>query len=387
MESLASLLDTAFNNDTFRRLILSRSLQASQGSQHKVTVRSIELRGQRMYQWAARIGAQETHENLTADQLRQRANTVFGTAFGDARLFTSEADITLRQHPGGRLKVKRTAASTASEPAAQHNREKQYIIKANKRCDFLVEIGVMLPEGKVRPAMYHKFRQINRYLEFVDDVLPHLPAEGTLNIVDFGCGKSYLTFALHYLLTRLRHRSVSIVGLDLKEDVIADCSRIARKLNCEGLRFEIGRIDSFQPTDHVHLAVSLHACDTATDDALAAAIRWQADAILAVPCCQHELNSSLTRDLLPGITEYGILRERFASLATDALRARLLDTRGYRTQILEFIDLEHTPKNLLLRAIRRKTADESGDAYRQAAYDRLKSDLSLDNWHLDTILS
>ena len=391
MDSLVSLLAQSLNGNTFQRLILSQPLQATKGNAAKVTVRPIEISGETAYQWSARVGPQETHENLSADQLRLRAKSLFGETFGDAHLFTSEADYTLRKKPRGPLRVKRAPSSLAPQPVADHNREKNYLIPVGKPCPFLTEVGVMLPDGKVRPAMYHKFRQINRYLEFVDDILQYLPAEGTLNVVDFGCGKSYLTFALHYLLTTIRNRKVSIVGLDLKEDVIVDCSQIAKKLRCEGLRFEVGRIESFQPasfepTGAVHLTVSLHACDTATDDALAAAIRWQSDAILAVPCCQHELNGSLNRDLLPGITGFGILRDRFASLATDALRAKLLEVRGYKTQILEFIDLEHTPKNLLLRAIRRKTPDPDGDAYRHAALAKLKSDLMLDTWRLEQAL-
>jgi len=249
-----------------------------------------------------------------------------------------------------------------------------------------MEIGVMLPDGQIRSAMYHKFRQINRYLEFVNDILPNLPAEGALNVVDFGCGKSYLTFALHHLLTRIHHREVSIVGLDIKDEVIADCNRIAQVLGCAGLRFEVGRIESFCPSGHVHLAVSLHACDTATDEALAGAIRWNCEVILAVPCCQHELNDTLDKNILSGLTEYGILRERFASMATDALRAKFLEWKGYRTQILEFIDLEHTPKNLLLRAIRRSGAMDD-DESRRTAYEHLKKDLGLASWHLENVMS
>lgn len=390
MESLISLLAQSLNGNTFQRLVLSQPLQ-TKGNSSKVTVRPIDLNGVISYQWTARIGPKETHENLTSEQFRQRAKTVFGSAFGDAHLFTSEADVTLRKKPGGPLKVKRGPSSLAPQPVEGHNREKEYLIPVGKPCPFLVEVGIMLPDGKVRPTMYHKFRQINRYLEFVNDILQYLPAEGTLNVVDFGCGKSYLTFALHHLLTKIRNRTVSIVGLDVKVEVIEDCSQIAKRLGCEGLRFEVGRIESFHPTcfdpaGAVHLTVSLHACDTATDDALAAAIRWQSDAILAVPCCQHELNQKLSRDLLPGLTGYGIMRDRFASLATDALRARLLEVRGYKTQVLEFIDLEHTPKNLLLRAVRRKVPDHDGEAYRLGAFEKLKADLSLDTWHLEQAL-
>jgi hypothetical protein len=219
----------------------------------------------------------------------------------------------------------------------------------------------------------------------VEDILGDLPKTGPIRVVDFGCGKSYLTFALHYLLTAIHKRQASITGLDVKQDVIENCSRIATKLNCAGLDFQVGRIEQFVPSCHVHLAVSLHACDTATDDALAVALRWNSEVILAVPCCQHEVCQRLGRQSLPGLTEYGILKERFASLATDALRAQFLELHGYRTQLLEFIETEHTAKNVLLRAVRRNDADNSEISARRDAYEQLKRVLGLDNWHLESV--
>jgi SAM-dependent methyltransferase len=382
MSSLAESLTAALNDDTFLRLTLSQPLQSTTGGSPKVTVRPILVRDGTLYQWTSRTGSQEHHENLSRQELEQRIAKVFGVTFGDAHLFTTAEDLSFKRHRSGQIRFKKSKPTLKATADLSHNREKQYLIPAGVPCPFLIEIGVMLPGGQIRSAMYHKFRQINRYLEFVNDLLPHVPAEGTLNVVDFGCGKSYLTFALHHLLTRVHRRDVSIVGLDLKQDVIADCNRIAKILGCSGLSFEVGRIESFQPAGHVHLTVSLHACDTATDDALAGAIRWQSEAILAVPCCQHELNSLLNPQVLPGITEYGIFRERFAAMATDALRARLLDVHGYRTQVLEFIELEHTPKNVLLRAVRRGASSSDTEARKQH-YDRLKNDLEIKSWHME----
>lgn len=251
-----------------------------------------------------------------------------------------------------------------------HNRRKQYLIPEDVPCPFLIEIGVMNREGRVLAAKYHKFRQINRFLELVDDVLPHLPADRELQIVDFGSGKSYLTFALHHLLTAIRSRQVQVIGVDRKADVIRDCARIADQLNCQGLSFKHGDIAQFGSIGQVDLMVSLHACDTATDAAIAQAVHWQTPVILAVPCCQHELAASLqVAPALAAIETHGILKERLAALATDALRANLLDLCGYQTQVVEFIDLEHTPKNLLIRAIRRNPAvartAASLESYRQ----------------------
>ena len=386
-ESLTSLLAGSLRERTFLRLVLSQPLSKSDGAVTKASARLVEVSGETKYQWVVRKHSKEIHKNLTADELVVQARTEFGSNFGDAHLFTTEADLTIRWNYGKPQRIKRKPPTQRPTEGADHNRQKQYLIPAGIPCAFLIEIGVMLPSGQVRPSMYHKFRQINRYLEFVEDVLPQLPAKGTIHVVDFGCGKSYLTFALHHLLTKIHSRQVNIVGLDVKADVIEDCNRIATALSCEGLRFEVGRIEKFTPESHIHLAVSLHACDTATDDALAAALRWKSEVILAVPCCQHEVCQVLERTTLPGFTTHGILKERFASLATDALRAQFLDLHGYRTQVLEFIETEHTPKNLLLRAVRRSDPSTTDLETRQETYNQFKQLLGLETWHLERVAS
>jgi SAM-dependent methyltransferase len=263
-----------------------------------------------------------------------------------------------------------------SRPVARrgHDRRKQYLLDEGTLVPFLVELGVMTPEGGVRKSRYDKFRQVNRFLELVDDVVPSLRSEGTLRVVDFGCGKSYLTFAIHHLLTELRGRRVEIVGLDLKEDVIATCSSFAERSRAAGLHFERGDIASYDAGDDVDLVVSLHACDTATDEALAQAVRWHADAILAAPCCQKEAYRQLESRLLAPLLRHGLAKERFASLVTDTLRAQLLELAGYRTQLVEFVPLEHTAKNVLIRAV--KGARASADVRR--AYEDLRDSLGLD---------
>ncbi len=262
----------------------------------------------------------------------------------------------------------RRSRPTKTAVAAEHNRSKSYLLPENVPCPFLIEIGVMTPAGKVRASKYAKFRQINRFLELVNDVADHLPTSGELRIVDFGCGKSYLTFALHHLLTRIRQRQVNILGLDRNSDIVAECARLSKKLDCRGLDFRVGEIAGQTIEGAVDLAVSLHACDTATDDALAQAVGWQAAVILAVPCCQHELARTIRLTDLAPLDRHGVLHEQFASLATDALRAQALEACGYKTQVIEFIDLEHTAKNLLIRAVRqpdRVRAEKAAIAYSQ----------------------
>ena len=216
---------------------------------------------------------------------------------------------------------------------------------------FLLDLGVQTKEGQIVRARYDKFRQINRFLEFIEDVLPRLDKSRENTIIDFGCGKSYLTFAMYYYLKELRGYPVRIIGLDLKTDVIEKCSRLAEQYGYEKLKFYPGDIASYEGVTKADMVVTLHACDVATDFALEKAVRWGAKVILSVPCCQHELNGQIENGLLAPLLSYGVIKERTAALYTDALRAQILEHMGYRVQILEFIDMEHTPKNLLIRAV------------------------------------
>ena len=374
------LLRESLSRDACWGVVLSQPCRVDAGP-NKLTVRPIELSGERRYQLAERREKQEFHLNLTAAELQARITAEFGERFEQADLFAPDADHSARVIRNGVVRVTRRKPSKAAPPLT-HDRRKQYLIPEGRPCPFLAEIGVMTPAGQVKAAKQAKFRQVNRFLEFVDDVLPELPPTGVLRVIDFGCGKSYLTFALHYLLTELRGREVEIIGLDLKSEVVCDCQRIAEKLGCRGLRFEVGDIAGYAAAGSVDMSVSLHACDTATDAAIAQAVRWQAKVILAVPCCQHEVFGLLTEDSLPGLLQHGILKERFAALATDALRAALLEVAGYRTQVIEFIDLEHTPKNLLLRAIR----TERPVAEAAERYEQLKKQLRLRDFSLERLL-
>ena len=256
-----------------------------------------------------------------------------------------------------------------------NDRKKNYFIAEGMHVPFLIALGVMTSNGKIVKSKYDKFRQVNRFLEFIDDVLPSLQNR-PLRIVDFGCGKSYLTFAVQYFLSELQHIDAEIIGLDLKESVVNDCNRLARQLCCTNLHFQTGDIANYRSEVPPDMVISLHACDTATDYALSYAVQSGAKVILSVPCCQHELNVQLSKYKNSGIAfapfmRYGLLQERFAALATDALRAEILEQSGYSTQVLEFIDMEHTAKNILLRAVRRVQPDLQAKVSAKARADAL----------------
>lgn len=359
----------------------------------KVIVRPVDLKSGRHLQFTSSEPQRETHRNLLPAEAAAEVERLISGRFRRGHLFTADFDFTVKVKASGKVRAHEYPPSRQQVASTSHNRQKKYLIPDGTPCAFLEEIGVMTADGTIRKRKFDKFRQINRYLEFVEDVYESFPKTGPIRVIDFGCGKSYLTFALHHLLCRIHGRKVDIVGLDLKRDVVEHCNDIARKLNCDGLRFESGDMAGYAPLESVDLSVSLHACDTATDVALARAIEWNAKVIFAVPCCHHEVASKLNTDVLAPIMRRGILKERFAELLTDALRADLLEASGYRTQVLEFISLEHTPKNILIRAIRNPSAKNNppaNDSHPHETSDSVSTArqlLSLEPFHLETLLS
>ncbi|MCI9614832.1 MAG: methyltransferase [Dorea sp.] len=266
----------------------------------------------------------------------------------------------------GKVTVKKKARQTdCREVDRSHDRKKNYILKEGIPVPFLQDLGVMTEEGKVVRSRSDKFRQINRFLEFIEDILPELDRDRELTILDFGCGKSYLTFAVYYYLHELKQYDIRVIGLDLKKEVIRNCNELSRKYGYEKLTFLEGNIADYEGCTRVDMVVTLHACDTATDYALSKAVGWGAKVILSVPCCQHELNGQIDCEVLGPVLGYGLIRERMAALITDALRAQYLEREGYDTQILEFIDMEHTPKNILIRAVRSGKRRENQEALRR----------------------
>lgn len=360
-------------NETLLKITVSNPRKAE--DVRKYSIRPVIIRNQLVFQIESHTKTQVFHENLDKSRTIEKLKEIL-PLYKQVQMQTEKEEVTALINKKGRASIKvstkkpappkimpgsgRVAVDSRETDKKRvsdvsrllHNRPKHYILEEGKPVPFLQDLGVMTAEGKIVRTRYDKFRQINRFLEFIEDVLPYLDRHREITILDFGCGKSYLTFAVYYYLRELKGYDVRIIGLDLKKDVIKKCSRLAEKYGYEKLNFYEGSIEEFEGVSHVDMVITLHACDTATDYALYKAVRWGADVILSVPCCQHELNKQISGDRLRPITDYGILKERFAAMATDAIRGGLLEGMGYETQILEFIAMEHTPKNLLIRAIK-----------------------------------
>ena len=302
---------------------------------------------------------QAFHENIPSEDLLQALENTIQDHYLQVNAFSLEREHCILLSKKGTCTYRETVMPAESRAAAvreEHNRKKQYILEEGKPIAPLVDMGVFTREGKVVRSMYDKFRQINRFLEILEDELANWKGD-SIHVIDFGCGKSYLTFIVYYYLTEIRGIRAEIIGLDLKADVIGKCSRAAQNYGYDGLHFEKEDINGYKTPFDVDLVMTLHACDTATDYALYNAVQWKAKLIFSVPCCQHELNGQMEPGTLPILSRYGILKERFCALATDAIRGNLLEYCGYRTQLMEFIDMAHTPKNILIRAVRRPVSN------------------------------
>jgi SAM-dependent methyltransferase len=358
VESLKALIEQLINDRTLIMATLSQVRNKGETCT-KVQIKPVELKGKLHYQFASYIGTKVEHRNVPAELAAEDMTLLFSESYRQGLLCTVEADYQVLISKKFKVSILTKSPSKKEEPDLAHNRRKRYVLEDGEPVPFLVELGIMNREGKVLAKRYDKFRQINRFLEMVEDVLADLPTGRPLTIVDFGCGKSYLTFALYHYLTVRKKRELNIIGLDLKADVIEHCNELAAKIGYDHLKFLVGDIAEYDELDQVDMVITLHACDTATDAALEKAVRWGASVILSVPCCQHELFAQIENEVMSPMLSHGILKERFSALATDAIRAKLLDMMGYSSQLLEFIDLENTPKNILIRAVKSSGDDNS----------------------------
>ena len=344
---LQQILETLWNAELYK-IILSNPAKKSEAAYQKMVCNRLD-KG-----WQAEKYTQKQvfHENLSEEEMKDFLEEKLGGVYRQCNAWDREREHSIRISKGGKVTCQKKKSAQAPKEKTGHNRKKNYILKEGTVIPPLVDMGIFTVEGKIVRSMYDKYKQINRFVEIIDDEIDCLPKDQTITVIDFGCGKSYLTFILYYYLVELRKLDVRIIGLDLKADVIRNCNLAARKYGYDRLHFELGDINGYDCPYPVDMVISLHACDTATDYALYNAVRWKAKLIFSVPCCQHELNSQMKTDELSILTRYGIIQERTAALMTDAIRGNLLTVSGYKTQLLEFVDLSHTPKNILIRAVR-----------------------------------
>ncbi len=356
--NIQELLDICIDEKLIDMTISARRLKDDEKAQ-RVKIRPVIIRDNVEFQVSEFVGKKVLHTNYNSTEVKKRIEKYMSEEFKQAQITKTDAAATILSSKSGTCTCKyKRAKEVKVQRELSHNRTKRYIIQEGKPVGFMIDLGVMTKEGKIVRTRYDKFRQINRFLEFIEDILPRLDKTKEQTIIDFGCGKSYLTFAMYYYLKELKGYNIRIIGLDLKEDVIEHCNELRTKYGYDRLDFYVGDIATYKDVESVDMVVTLHACDTATDYALAKAVKWGAGVILSVPCCQHEANKTIANDMLSPVMDYGILKERMAAIATDAIRANMLKANGYDTQILEFIDMEHTPKNLLIRAVKTGNVDK-----------------------------
>lgn len=335
----------------------------------KINVRPVLINSKVMYQAEYHYSNKVTHYNFEKNEFVDFVISEVKNNFKQVNIFTTENDIQILANKIEKAKIN-TKPPTQKAKDINHNKNKNYLIPDNTPCDFLIKLGVMDENDKVYQKHYSKFRQINRYLEIVSDCLPYLNKD-KIKIIDFGCDKSYLTFALYYYFKKQLGIPVDITGLDLKENVIELCNNIARELNYEGLDFKLGDIADYKDTQ-CDMVVTLHACDTATDYALINAVSWNTKIILSVPCCQHELFKQIDNPVENSMFKHGIIKDKFTELLTDGLRGLKLESKGYDVSMIEFTSLEHTSKNILIKAVLDEKASEQSKKNALNQYEALK---------------
>lgn len=375
---ITQLLDICIS-DKLIDMVISGQKNKSEDKAVKVRIRPVILKNEIEYQVSEFVGRKVLHSNHSAADVKKKIIDYMTEDFKQAQINMTDAAATILSSKSKTLTCKyKKAGQLKVQRDLSHNRTKKYIIQEGKPVAFMIDLGVRGQDGKIIRTRYDKFRQINRFLEYIEDILPKLDKERELTIIDFGCGKSYLTFAMYYYFKELKGYNIRIIGLDLKADVIEHCNELRTRYGYDKLDFYVGDIATYKDVDKVDMVVTLHACDIATDYALAKAVKWGAEVILSVPCCQHEANRTIKSDILSPVMDYGILKERMAAIVTDAARAKLLTANGYDTQILEFIDMEHTPKNLLIRAVKGGKEDISAREKTKDMLEALNLELTID---------
>ena len=347
MEDLKKAIDEIIK-DGIIKLIISNKINKN-AEYNKIIFIFKENNNKKYYQIEKYTDKQVFHENIDVDILVEKVLEYVPSSYKQISAWSNTTTFELKISKKGKFLLSKKKSDNVKLVNKDHNKEKNYILKEGMIIEPLIDLGIFTKEGKVVNSKYDKYKQINRFVEIIDDEIKKNDFKD-LTILDFGCGKSYLTFVLYYYFVEIKKINVKMIGLDLKADVIKKCNDIAKRYHYENLHFELGDINGFKYNNKVDMVITLHACDTATDYALYNAIKWNTKMIFSVPCCQHEFNQQMKTESLAILTRYGIVQERIAALMTDSVRANLLESLGYKTQLLEFIDIAHSPKNILIRA-------------------------------------
>lgn len=355
MEELKRTLEEVFKNEIIK-IVISNKVKKDE-KYNKIAINLKENNKNKFYQIEKFTDKQVFHENIKINEISDKVSELIFGNYKQMTAWSNNEIFDLKISKKGKIFLGKKKNDNSKIVAKGHNKEKNYILKEGMIIEPLIDLGVFTKEGKVVNSKYDKYKQINRFIEIIDDEIKKNNYK-ELTILDFGCGKSYLTFVLYYYFVKIKNINVKMIGLDLKEDVIKKCNDIAKRYNYENLHFELGDINGFKYNNKVDMVITLHACDTATDYALYNAIKWNSKMIFSVPCCQHEFNSQMKANELSVLTKYGIVQERVAALMTDSVRANLLECMGYKTQLLEFIDIAHSPKNILIRASKNNISKE-----------------------------
>lgn len=347
MEDLRNTIEEILNEEIIKIVISNRSNK--EVKYNKINFILKENSKGEYYQIEQYTDKQVFHENIEKNMLKEKLLECMNSNYKQMSVWSKGSNFEVKISKKGKIFLGKKKSDNSKLINKSHNKEKNYILKEGMIIEPLIDLGVFTKEGKVINSKYDKYKQINRFIEIIDDEIKKNNFE-ELTVLDFGCGKSYLTFVLYYYLVEIRKIKVKMIGLDLKEDVIKKCNDIATRYGYDDLHFELGDINGFKYNNKVDMVITLHACNTATDYALYNAIKWNSKMIFSVPCCQHEFNDQMKSEDLNILTKYGIIQERVAALMTDAVRSNLLEAAGYKTQLLEFIDIAHSPKNILIRA-------------------------------------
>lgn len=369
MEDLNKAINEIVSEDILK-LVISNKVNKNV-KYNKITFTLKVNNKKEYYQIEKYTDKQVFHENINKEILEEKVLEYLLENYKQLSAWSKDYNFDLKISKKGKIFLKKKKSDNKNIIKKSHNKEKNYILKEGMIIEPLIDLGVFTKEGKVVNSKYDKYKQINRFVEIIDDEIKKNNYK-ELTILDFGCGKSYLTFVLYYYFVEIKKINVKMIGLDLKEDVIKKCNDIAKRYNYDNLHFELGDINGFKYNNKVDMVITLHACDTATDYALYNAIKWNTKMIFSVPCCQHELNHQMKAESLKILTRYGIIQERVAALMTDSVRANLLECVGYKTQLLEFIDIAHSPKNILIRASKGKVSNEKREKSLNEVKDLMK---------------